>query len=69
MLIETYSQRTFERARAFYKARGYAELGRIANYLPDGSAMVVYGKQLLTSADDQPGLCGKITRRTGTRGS
>jgi len=53
MLIETYSQPTFERARGFYETQGYVELGQIANYLPDGSAMVVYGKQLPARAENQ----------------
>lgn len=46
MLIETYEHPDFQRARAFYERRGYARVGGIEGYLPDGSAMVVYGKRL-----------------------
>ena len=44
--VETYAAPVFDKARAFYKSKGFAEVGRVDNYLPDGSAMIVYGKEL-----------------------
>ena len=46
LLIETYDSPTFEKARRFYRARGFRETGRIENYLPDGSAMIVFATQI-----------------------
>jgi GNAT superfamily N-acetyltransferase len=46
LLIETYSSPTFDKARFFYKAKGFCEVGRIEDYLPDGAAMVVFGKRI-----------------------
>ncbi len=46
MLIETYDHPDFEHARSFYRARGFTEAGGIENYLPDGSSMVVYIKDI-----------------------
>lgn len=45
-LVETYAQEDFARARRFYKSMGFEEKGKIADYLDDGSAMIVYGKRL-----------------------
>ena len=45
-LVETYSSPTFEKARSFYKAKDFSEIGRIEDYLPDGAAMVVFGKRI-----------------------
>jgi GNAT superfamily N-acetyltransferase len=45
-LIETYENPTFEKAHSFYKAQGFSRIGRVENYLPDGSAMIVFGTQL-----------------------
>jgi GNAT superfamily N-acetyltransferase len=42
LFVETYSSPTFEKARSFYKAKGFSEAGRIADYLPDGAAMIVF---------------------------
>lgn len=44
--VETYDNPVFDKARSFYKARGFAEAGIVKNYLPDGSPMIVYTKQL-----------------------
>ncbi len=44
--VETYDSSTFEKARAFYTSMGFTQTGRIENYLPDGSTMVVFCKQL-----------------------
>lgn len=46
LLIETYSSPPFARARAFYTARGFEEIGAIKGYMPDGADMVVYCKHL-----------------------
>ncbi|MBN2183657.1 MAG: GNAT family N-acetyltransferase [Sedimentisphaerales bacterium] len=43
LFVETYSGDTFEKARSFYKGKGFSEVGRIENYLPDGSSMIVFG--------------------------
>ncbi|OHB76109.1 MAG: hypothetical protein A2Z25_15805 [Planctomycetes bacterium RBG_16_55_9] len=42
LLVETYDSPTFEKARHFYRARGFLQTGRVDNYLPDGSAMIVF---------------------------
>lgn len=46
LLVETYDHPDFERARAFYGRMGFRKVGTIEDYLPDGSAMIVYGKAL-----------------------
>lgn len=46
LFIETYSSPTFEKARAFYAARGFERVGAIHGYMPDGAEMVVYGRVL-----------------------
>jgi GNAT superfamily N-acetyltransferase len=45
-LVETYDQRDFANARIFYASHGFSEVGRISNYLDNGSDMIVYGKEL-----------------------
>jgi GNAT superfamily N-acetyltransferase len=44
--IETYLHPDFEKAIRFYKKYGFTEHGRIDNYLPDGSQMLVLGKSI-----------------------
>lgn len=46
LLVETYDSPTFEKARSFYKAKGFSKVGNIEDYLPDGAAMVVFGKRI-----------------------
>jgi ribosomal protein S18 acetylase RimI-like enzyme len=46
LLIETYDSPTFKKARSFYRARGFRQVGRVENYLPDGSAMIVFAMPL-----------------------
>jgi GNAT superfamily N-acetyltransferase len=46
LLVETYDSSTFEKARHFYHAKGFLQIGRVENYLPDGSAMIVFAMQL-----------------------
>ena len=46
LLVETYAHSDFDSARQFYASQGFAEAGRIAEYLDDGSDMIVYGKEL-----------------------
>ena len=45
-LVETYAHADFDSARRFYASQGFSKLGRISNYLDDGSDMIVYGKEL-----------------------
>jgi len=45
-LVETYAHMDFASARGFYVSQGFSEVGRISNYLNDGSDMIVYGKDL-----------------------
>ena len=45
-LVETYTHVDFTSARGFYASQGFSEVGRISNYLHDGSDMIVYGKEL-----------------------
>ncbi|MHC4798722.1 MAG: GNAT family N-acetyltransferase [Planctomycetota bacterium] len=47
LFIETYDNPTFEKARNFYKARGFSQTGSIKDYLPDGSAMIIFSKRLI----------------------
>jgi GNAT superfamily N-acetyltransferase len=44
LFIETYASQTFEKARRFYEKKGFEQIGKIENYLPDGEAMIVYLK-------------------------
>ncbi len=44
--VETYEHPDFEKAIRFYQKQGFTEHGRIANYLADGSQMLVLGKTL-----------------------
>ena len=46
LLVETYEHPDFEKARRFYENSGFREAGRIADYLADGSAMIVYAKRI-----------------------
>ena len=44
--IETYSTPEFARAREFYRAKGFAQVGRVQSYLSNGGDMVVFSKDL-----------------------
>lgn len=44
--IETYEHPDFASAQRFYQACGFAQHGRIANYLSDAEDMLVYGKMV-----------------------
>lgn len=44
--IETYDNPTFKQAHAFYKAKGFSEIGRVEKYLSDGSAMIIFGMKI-----------------------
>jgi ribosomal protein S18 acetylase RimI-like enzyme len=46
LFIETYDTPTFSRAINFYRKAGFRKAGMIENYLPDGSPMVVFLKEL-----------------------
>jgi GNAT superfamily N-acetyltransferase len=46
LFIETYATPTFARAIRFYTRAGFRQAGIIENYLPDGSAMLVFLKEL-----------------------
>ena len=48
-LVETYNSSDFDAARAFYRTQGFEQVGHIKGYLPDGSDMIVYGKNLSAS--------------------
>jgi len=47
LLVETYEHSNFDKARRFYANNGFCQAGRIAGYLDDGSAMVIYAKRLV----------------------
>jgi GNAT superfamily N-acetyltransferase len=47
-LVETYDSPTFAKARSFYESKGFSQAGRVENYLPDGSGMVIFLKRLQT---------------------
>jgi ribosomal protein S18 acetylase RimI-like enzyme len=46
LLVETYDGADFAAARGFYRSQGFCEVGRISDYLGDGSHMVIYRKDL-----------------------
>jgi len=46
LFIETYRNPGFTKARKFYCSHGFKDVGGIRDYLPDGSDMVVYRKNL-----------------------
>jgi len=46
LLVETYGHSDFDKARRFYESNGFREAGQVAGYLPDGSPMVVYAKEI-----------------------
>jgi GNAT superfamily N-acetyltransferase len=46
LFIETYETPTFARAIRFYIKAGFSKAGKVENYLPDGSAMLVFLKEL-----------------------
>jgi GNAT superfamily N-acetyltransferase len=46
LFIETYDTPTFSRAIRFYATAGFRKSGMIENYLPDGSSMIVFLKEL-----------------------
>ena len=46
LFVETYSSPEFSRARRFYLARGFKEVGAIENYMSDGAEMIVYCRQI-----------------------
>ncbi len=54
MLIETYSSTTFTKATRFYLAQGFAVAGTVADYLPDGSSMVVLSRSIQPAREDDP---------------
>jgi ribosomal protein S18 acetylase RimI-like enzyme len=45
--VETYMHPDFEKAIKFYKKYGFTEAGKINNYLPDGSEMLVLYKEIV----------------------
>ncbi len=52
LLVETYDRADFDKARRFYERNGFRQRGQIADYLPDGSAMIVYAKSIGGSDKD-----------------
>ncbi|HEY0815830.1 MAG TPA: GNAT family N-acetyltransferase [Pseudonocardia sp.] len=46
LLVETSALPAFDRARAFYRARGYDEEARVRDYFQDGDDMVLFRKKL-----------------------
>ncbi len=47
LFVETYRHSDFDKARQFYAANGFSEVGGVSDYLQDGSDMVVYGKRIM----------------------
>ena len=47
--IETYSSSAFAPARSFYLSQGFACVGEIRSYLPDGDDMLIFAKELTTT--------------------
>ncbi len=52
LLIETYDHADFDKARRFYERNGFRQAGRVDDYLPDGSAMIVYAKHIGHSGNE-----------------
>jgi GNAT superfamily N-acetyltransferase len=51
LLVETYAHGDFDKARRFYERNNFEQAGQINDYLPDGSAMVVYAKHIGRSTE------------------
>jgi GNAT superfamily N-acetyltransferase len=49
VIAETSSQPRYDRTRAFYVRRGYAELARIKEYYRPDDDLVIYGKYLTST--------------------
>lgn len=49
LLVETSGTAAFDRARAFYLARGYDEEARVRDHFADGDDMVLFRKALVTT--------------------
>ncbi len=50
LYIETYSTPEFARARKFYRAHGFRQVGHIQSIMPTGGDAVVFYKSLIASA-------------------
>lgn len=48
LLVETSSTPTFDRARSFYRSRGYGEEARVRDYYEPGDDMILFRKALGT---------------------
>jgi ribosomal protein S18 acetylase RimI-like enzyme len=46
VVVETSGRPDYARARRFYEASGYREVGRIADFYADGDSCVFYSKEL-----------------------
>jgi GNAT superfamily N-acetyltransferase len=46
LMVETYEHADFDKARRFYERNRFEQVGRIDEYLADGSAMIVYAKRI-----------------------
>ena len=46
LLIETSSLAKFDKSRAFYAKRGYAQVARIPDFYTDGDSKVIYAKRV-----------------------
>ncbi len=46
MFVETYGHSDFEKARSFYGAHGFHQVGEIGDYLSEGHSMIVFMKHL-----------------------
>jgi len=46
LFVETYREATFHRAIGFYQQQGFQQVGSIAQFLPDGSDMLVFARNL-----------------------
>ncbi|MFC0007771.1 GNAT family N-acetyltransferase [Micromonospora siamensis] len=52
LLVETSATAAFDRARAFYLARGYDEEARVRDYYQAGDDMVLFRKALVPASAD-----------------
>lgn len=65
LLVETSSTPAFERARSFYRSRGYVEEARVRDYYEPGDDMVLFRKVL----QDEPAPADAgVDRPTGASG-
>ena len=53
LVIETSSKGNYAATRAFYAARGYADVARVPNFYDEGDDRVIYTKRLVATTESR----------------